>query len=106
MAVLDTVRAINGVPIRLTDERWYDHIVTQRPYMSSYYDAVLDTVEDPEYILPGYRGAKIAIAVLGKRTILHVVYVEVSRSDGFINSAYVKPTFNKKSAIWRRDDQD
>jgi len=106
VAVLETVYSINDVPIRLTDERWYDHIVEQRPYMSSYYDNVLDAVEDPEYILPGYKGALIAVVALGKRTFLHVVYVEVSRADGFINTAYTKPSFDKGKIIWRRDDQE
>ena len=38
---LAIVYSVNGVPIRLTDERWWDHILEKRPYLSRYYDEVL-----------------------------------------------------------------
>lgn len=38
---------------------------------------ILDAVEDPEYILPGYSGTLVAVAVLGRLSYLHVVYKEV-----------------------------
>ena len=42
--VLDTVSSINGVPIRVTDERW-EQFVDARPYMQPYYGTLLDTIE-------------------------------------------------------------
>jgi hypothetical protein len=97
--ILDTVYSINNVPIRLTEERW-DHIVDRRPYMTAYYDKVLDAVEQPTYILPGHRRSLIAILPLGAAKYLHVVYREISRSDGFIITAYIKSRVNKRQAIW------
>lgn len=102
--ILDTVDSINGVPIRLTDERW-DHIVDAHPYMTTYYEDMLDAVEAPEYILPGFRGSLIAVVVLGRERVLHVMYRELGTDDGFIITAYVKTSFEKKRAVWRRDDQ-
>ena len=43
---------VNGVPIRLTEERW-THIVENKPYMSAYYDKILAAVENPTLILRG-----------------------------------------------------
>ncbi len=56
---MEMVRSKNGVPIRLTDERWF-HIVENHDEMAGYYDDVLQTVEDPDYIIKGYRGALIS----------------------------------------------
>ena len=50
--ILETIYSLNNVPIRLTDERW-EHIVDAHPYMTQYYEQMLDAVDDPEYILPG-----------------------------------------------------
>ena len=65
-------------------------------------DLVLDAVEDPEYILPGYGGTLVAVVVLGKAGYLHVVYREVRKEDGFIVTAGIRPKMNKKNIIWRR----
>ena len=39
-----------GIPIRLTDERWF-HIVENHDDVAGYYDEVLLTVEDPDLIV-------------------------------------------------------
>ena len=53
--ILGTADSVNGVPIRLTYERW-EHILYRRPDMASFIETVLDAVVDPEYILRGYKG--------------------------------------------------
>ena len=45
---MDVAISKAGVPIRLTDERWY-HIVENHDDLAGYYDEVLLTVEDPDY---------------------------------------------------------
>ncbi len=65
--------SINGVPIRLTAERW-EHIVRNKPYMRSYYDEVLKAVHNPTWVLRGYAGAKVGVLSPGSRSYLHVVY--------------------------------
>jgi hypothetical protein len=64
---------------------------------------MLDAVYDPEYILPGHRGSLIAVAILRKQEILHVMYRELEHNDGFIITAYIKTSLDKKKAIWARD---
>ena len=104
--IIDTVESINGYPIRLTEERWH-HIVTKRPFMSGYMNAVLDAVENPEFVLRGNRGAKIAVLNLGRNQWLQVMYKELKvkgERDGFIISAYIESSFNRKQIIWKRDN--
>lgn len=50
--ILGIADSVNGVPIRLTEERW-EHILDRKPNMASFTETVLDAVGDPEYILRG-----------------------------------------------------
>jgi hypothetical protein len=91
--------SVNGVPIRLTEERW-EHIVSNKPYMESYYERMLDAIEKPTCILRGYAGSLVAILSVGRQRYLHVVYKEVSREDGFIITAFIAQKYNRKLIIW------
>ena|SRR5437870_10929261 len=97
---LDTVYSINGVPIRLSEERW-DHIVDKRPYMLRYYDAMLDAIQQPKYILRGERGTLVAVQPLARSNYLQVVYRELGTKDGFVITAMVTQKINKKRIVWR-----
>lgn len=92
---------INGVPIRLTEERWL-HIVENKPYMYSYDEALLQAIEKPTCILRGYNGSLIAILAVGRDKYLHVVYKEVSQEDGFIVTAYMSRKYNRNLLLWPR----
>lgn len=83
----------------------WEHILDRRPYLATYYDRILDAIERPTYVLPGHKGALIAVVNLSRLKYLHVVYREVSLDDGFIVTAYIKRRVNKRRAIWREDDQ-
>jgi hypothetical protein len=93
--------SIDGVPIRLSYERWY-HIVENHDEMASYYHDVLETIEEPRFIVLGNRGALKAARRLGKRNWLVVVYRKVSRNDGFVITAYLMDNKPKGRIIWRR----
>jgi len=101
--ILGTADSVNGVPIRLTDERW-EHILYRRPNMASFIEAILDAIEDPEYILRGHKGTLIAVMHLGEHSYLNVVYRELSETDGFIITARIEPELLKSKIIWRRDN--
>ena len=103
--ILGIANSINGVPIRLTDERWA-HIVDSHPDLASYRETVLDVVENPDYILASRRGAFAAVTVLGRKAFLHVFYVEKSRTDGFILSARVERKMVKAKIVWRKENQE
>jgi hypothetical protein len=103
--ILATVESVNGVLVRLTDERW-DHILDGHlfEFSSRDMDLILETIADPDYILRGYKGTLIAVLVLGRRKYLHVIYKEVSAKDGFIITANIRPSLDKRKIIWRRGE--
>jgi hypothetical protein len=93
-----TVESVEGVPIRLTDER-IEHIENHL-YLDI--EAVLDTVYYPEFVLKGKRGSKIAIVNVGYDMWLSVVYKEVSENDGFIITAYKTNKVDLTNILWQR----
>ena len=93
--------SINGVPIRLTAERW-EHIIGNKPYMNSHYESVLEAIENPTWILRGYAGTLVAVLPLTRRDYLHVVYRELSRRDGFVITAFLSRRINRRMIIWPR----
>ncbi|MFH1096540.1 MAG: hypothetical protein V1749_03445 [Candidatus Desantisbacteria bacterium] len=86
---MDVIISKNNIPIRLTIERWL-HIVEMHDDMAGYYDYVLNAIEDPEYIIRGYKEAIIALKEMRKGKFLAVVYKELSEKDGFIITAYFR----------------
>ena len=80
--MVDTVYSVNGVPIRLTEERW-EHIVNNKPYMEAYYEKVLDAIEQPTWVLRGYVGTLVAILTFGRQQYLPTLFTEksVARMD-------------------------
>jgi len=62
------VRSKNGVPIRLTDERWL-HIIEEHSEMAGYYFEVLEIVEEPDAIYEGKEGECIAAREIEKKQI-------------------------------------
>ena len=62
---MDIAHSVNGVPIRMTSERWF-HIVENHDYLAGRYEDILDTVADPDMVLQGYGGALIAVRGLSR----------------------------------------
>ena len=93
--------SVNGVPIRLTYERWY-HIVENHDEMASYFHEVLDTIETPEFIVRGNLGTLKASRNVGRRKWLVVIYRELSTHDGFVITAYFLDARPKGDVVWRQ----
>ena len=91
--------SVNGVPIRLTDERW-GHIVDNKPNIYAFEDVIMEAIEAPTCVLAGYAGSLIAVRALGRQRFLHVVYREVNADDGFVITAYIAHKYNRRQAIW------
>jgi len=103
--ILGIAHSVNGVPIRLTDERW-EHILDSHPELASYCETILDAVENPDYILASRGGSLGAVVVLGRKAFLHVFYVEKSRRDGFIISARMEEKMDKARIVWRKENRE
>lgn len=95
----------NGVPVRLTEERW-QHIVRRHPEMAAQKERVLETVSAPEIVQEGDFGELLAIRLYRDTPLsskyLVVAYREVAPVEGFILTAYftTRPSARRK-AIWK-----
>lgn len=100
---MDIVISKGGVPIRLTEERWF-HIIENHDDLAGHYDEVLYAIEDPDYILKGYRNAFIALKKVTRTKYLAVVYKEVNREDGFVITAYFtsKLDLEREVILWQK----
>jgi len=56
---MNIVKSVNGIPIRITYERWF-HIIENHDDMAGRFGDILNTVEFPDYIVKGYRNALMA----------------------------------------------
>ena len=92
-----TVYSKNGVPIRLTDERWA-HITEEHSELASLRLEVLEIVANPTEIFAGNRGELLAVREVEPEKYLVVVYRE-SQQDGFIITAFLT---RKGQALHRR----
>lgn len=98
---MEVAYSVNGVPIRLTYERWY-HIVENHDDLASCFHEVLDTVEKPDIVVRGNKGTLKAARNIGRRKWLVVVYRELSKNDGFVITAYLLDTKPKGEIVWRQ----
>ena len=100
---MDIVTSQNGISIRLTEERWF-HIIENHDDLAGYYDDVLYAIEDPDYIIQGYKKALIALRKITKTKFLAVVYREVTKEDGFVITAYFtsKVNLEKEVILWQK----
>jgi hypothetical protein len=71
---VDIAISKNGVPVRLTNERW-QHITTGHPEIADYYYEIPETIENPEIIYEGNNDEKIAVKKFQKRFDKFVVAV-------------------------------
>jgi len=94
------VRSVDGVPIRLTQERW-DHICRRHPELRTQQEQVLETLRDPMEVLKGDFGEKLAVRFYRRTPLtakyLIVAYRELDTDDGFLVTAY----FARRVAGWR-----
>jgi len=98
-----TTASINGVKIRLTDERW-KHIVLMHPILTNKETQVLSVVKAPDYLFQGAGKELLAVSRASQRAYLVVVYKE-EISDGFIITAFEtteKAWLFKKKLIWNK----
>jgi len=101
---MDIATSKNGVPIRLTEERWF-HITEEHSEMAGYYFEVLETVEEPEVIYEGKTGECIAVKKIETGKYIVVVYRELNKEDGFIITAFItkrKKQFERRKVLWKR----
>ena len=100
------VNSRNGIPIRLTDERW-QHILRRHPEMLGARDRVLETVAEPELLQEGDFGELLALHFYSETPLtnkfLVVAYKEAGPQDGFVVTAYyARRASERRKTIWKR----
>jgi hypothetical protein len=96
-----SAESVNGVSIRLSEERW-EHIIEGHEDLANYYDDVLAVIEKPEAVFHGRAGSLIAVRSYGRRGHLAVFYREGSSNDGFVITARFLRARPRTRRIWPR----
>jgi hypothetical protein len=97
----ESVYSKNGVPIRLTDERWA-HITEEHCELAGLRSEIMETVATPAEIFAGNQGELLAIREVEAGKYLVVVYRE-SQQDGFIITAFLTRkghTLRRRQQLW------
>jgi len=103
---MELITSRNGIPIRLSEERW-NHIIQRHPEMDGCRDMVIETVAMPDLIQAGDSGELLAVRLYDKtplgRKYIVVAYRETSGTDGFILTAYLtrRPS-QQREVLWTR----
>lgn len=97
----ETVSSKNGVPIRLTDERWL-HISEEHSEMAGLRLDVLEAITDPERVVVGNSGELLALRSQPDEKVLVAVYRELV-NDGFVITAFLTrrlASLNRRTQLW------
>ena len=93
------VKSVNGIPIRLTDER-IEHI-EQHLYLNVH--KITDVIQYPDFVVRGKKGSLRAVLNIGGNRWLNVIYREFAKlNDGFIITAYEADNVDLSSILWER----
>lgn len=99
-----TAKSVNGVTIRLPDERWV-HITEEHAEMAGYLYDVLETVQEPLAVFEGNEGELLTAREIEPGKYIIAVYREVSSEDGFIITAFLTKrwkSLERRKKAWQR----
>ncbi len=99
--MVEKVLSKNGVPIRLTDERWA-HISEEHCEMAGMRLEVLETMAEPSRIVAGFAGELLAVRKISADRYLVTVYRELD-NDGFIITAFITSksrSLERRKQLW------
>ncbi|MCC6298430.1 MAG: hypothetical protein IT314_03975 [Anaerolineales bacterium] len=100
---MNTAKSINGVTIRLPDERWI-HITEEHAEMAGYLYDVLETIQGPLAIFEGNTGELLATREIEAGKYMIAVYREINGEDGFIITAFLTKRWKqieRRKKIWQ-----
>ena len=100
------VRSPNGIPVRLTEERWW-HIASGHPELGDQRERVLETLADPDFVQVGDDGELLAVRLYEHtpltRKHLVIAYREAGPTDGFVPTAsFTRRPSARRLTIWTR----
>jgi len=108
MSTIASTQSKNKKIIKLTTERWL-HITESHDYMAGYFHNVLETINDPDYIVAGKKEEILAIKSYKKTHIgpkyLICCYIEKNK-EGFVITAFMTSKIDnilkRRKILWQR----
>ena len=104
--ILGITTSVNGVKIRLTQERWNHIVLAHQEIKDKDFPKIMRVISKPDFILKGSKGECLAVKkVSGKKDWLVVPYKEIDQEDGFVLTAYFSNDLSwllKKEIIWSK----
>ncbi len=104
--ILGIAISINGVKIRLTQERWSHIVIAHQEIKGKDFSKIMRVISKPDFILKGSKGECLAVKkITGKKNWLVVPYKEIDWEDGFVLTAYFSSDLAwllKKGIIWNK----
>lgn len=97
-----SAKSVNGVTIRLPDERWV-HITEEHAEMAGYLYDVLETIQEPLAVFEGNEAELLAAREVETGKYIIVVYRELNQEDGFIITAFLTKRWKRierRQKIW------
>jgi hypothetical protein len=101
---MECARSVNGVPIRLTEERWV-HISEEHCEMAGLLYNVLETIGSPQSVHQGTAGEILATRRFEADKHIVVVYKETGVDDGFVITAFLTRRvrqIERRRRVWPR----
>jgi len=101
---VEIVKSRNGVPIRLTEERWF-HITEDHSEMAGYFFEVIETLQEPDAVYESKSGELLATKEIEFGKYLVVIYKEISKEDGFVITAFLTRKIRqleRRTKLWPR----
>ena len=95
------IESKNGIPVRLTDERW-SHITEEHCELAGMRLDVLQAVVEPDRILAGGGGELLAVREVEQGKWLVVPYRELE-DDGFVITAFLtrrEGSLQRRKQLW------
>lgn len=104
--ILGTARSKNGIPIRLTDERWLHITSSHKEINTTDFLSILAIIKQPDVIFQGDTRELLAVRKRSrKKDWIVVVYKETDATDGFVLTTYVTTDFRwllKRKILWNK----
>ena len=92
--------SVNGVPIRLTPERWR-HIMGQHPEMADKRQGLSEAIRAPDAVYEG-KGSTLVAVQRADNLYLVVIYKEIGEADGFVVTSYLTRRLGRRKLIWKQ----
>lgn len=104
--LLGTATSKNGNTIHLTEERWLHIVSTHKEIDPTGFSGVLEAIQNPDFILKGYKDELLAVKKkVGRSRWLVVPYKETAGREGFVLTAYITTDARwlfKKESVWSK----